>query len=195
MITPGLHAELEPLEDASRRRLSALEASVERDWPGLADARVLPWSDEPLLLLDRDRPWVVAPVERDPLARDGRTIVPGQQLRQLKELADQDLPFQRLAIAHELDPDGHVSALMPLLRSGPRTCTDEVSRTLVGPVPAHPGLVRAARALGALAGAARSTATAGLDLLLDPIIFGVVAPSWPVHGEPCLWYPLVAWRW
>ena len=41
MITPGLHAELEPLEDASRRRLSALEASVERTGAeGLALLRV-----------------------------------------------------------------------------------------------------------------------------------------------------------
>lgn len=196
MITPGAaHAELEPLEDACRRRLAALGASVERHHPGLRDARVLPWSDEPLLVLDRERPWVISPVERDPQARSGRTVVPREQLRQLRELAEQHLPFQRLAIAHELDPDGRVRALMPLLQDGPRTCTNAVARALVGPPPPHPGLARAARAAGALVGAARSSAAAGLDLLLDPIIFGVISPSWPVHGELCLWFPVVAWRW
>jgi hypothetical protein len=195
MITSDVRTELDSLEEASRRRLVALETQVERDWPELRHVRVLPWSDEPFLALDRGRPWLIGPIERDPLAQNGRTVLPGKQLRQLKDLAELDLPFQRLAIAHELDPEGKARALMPLLAGGPRTCTDEVARDLVGPLPAHPRLTRVAQTIGALAGAARSTATAGLDLLLDPIIFGVVAPSWPVHGEPGLWYPLVAWRW
>jgi hypothetical protein len=37
-------------------------------------------------------------------------------------------------------------------------------------------------------------AIADLDLL-DPIIFAIVAPTPPVHGQPCLWVPCCAWRW
>jgi hypothetical protein len=114
---------------------------------------------------------------------------------QLRRIAQLDLPFQRLAIAHELNPSGPVSALVPLLADGPRVCTDELARALVGPLQPHPGLAQAAQVVGSLVGAATATATSALDLLLDPIIFGVVAPSSPAHGDVSLWYPLVAWRW
>ncbi len=35
----------------------------------------------------------------------------------------------------------------------------------------------------------------GLDVLLDPIVFGVVTPTTPRPGEPSLWFPLVGWWW
>ena len=195
MLAPDVRTKPGLPDDPTRRRLADLAARVERDWSDARRARVLPWSDEPFLTVDRGRPWVVTPVERDPLARNGRTIVPDEQLRQLERLAQLGLPFQRLAIAHELEPTGPVSALVPLLANGPRICTDEVARALVGPLPPHPGLAQAARVVDSLVGAARTTAASALDLLLDPIIFGVVAPSSPAHGELSLWYPLVAWRW
>lgn len=195
MLAPNVGSIPVSPEDAAWHRLAELAAQMERDWPDLRKADVHPWSDVPVVALDRGRPWLVAPVERDPLARNGRTVVPAPQLRQLERIAQRNVPFQRLAIAHELDPAGPASTLVPLLANGPRTCTDDVARALVGPLPPHPGLARAARVIGSLVGAATATARTALDLLLDPIIFGVVAPSSPAHGELSLWYPLVAWRW
>jgi hypothetical protein len=43
-----------------------------------------------------------------------------------------------------------------------------------------------------------ATSAVGINAIvsvLDPIIFGVIAPTPPRHGQLCLWYPLVAWRW
>jgi hypothetical protein len=42
---------------------------------------------------------------------------------------------------------------------------------------------------------ATSTVPTRVWVLLDPIIFGVIAPTPPQHGQLCLWYPLTAWRW
>jgi hypothetical protein len=106
------------------------------------------------------------------------------------------VPFQRLAIAHELDPQGPVRELLPALRNGPKTCTDEVARTLVGGVPEHPGVTRAVQALDVLVcGATSAVPDRVWNALLDPIIFGIIGPTPPCHGQLCLWYPLAAWRW
>jgi hypothetical protein len=121
--------------------------------------------------------------------------VPRAQRRALAALAAQGVPFERIAIAHELDPLGPVRLLVPALCDGPRTCTPIVARQVAGPLPAHPGLARMSRAFGRLAGATISAGSAAAALLLDPIVFGVVAPDRLDHGAPALWYPLVAWRW
>jgi len=192
-----LHTRLGPdhLRAVEGAGLAALDTALHHRWPVLRRPLVLPWTDGPLLALDGDRPWLVAPVGHDPYTRGGRTVVPRAQRRALGGLAAQGVPFQRIAIAHELDPAGPVQALLPALKDGPRTCTASVARQVAGPLPAHPGLVRATRALGALAGAMTSAVSASAQALLDPIVFGVVAQDRPAHGEPALWYPLVAWRW
>jgi hypothetical protein len=156
---------------------------------------ILPWSEQPVLGLDRGRPWLYGPVERDPMALGGRTVVPGRQLRELRALAGRGLPFQRIAIAHELAPDGPVAQLLPVVDHGPRTCSDEVARALVGPVPPHPALAGTLRVIDrALRGAGRATAAA-TDLVLDPIVFGVLGRTPLRDGQVCLWVPMVAWRW
>jgi hypothetical protein len=180
---------------ASLPGLAELAADLHRMWPELPKPLALHWTDVPVLALDRGRPWLYGPIERDPLARNGRTVVPRAQLRQLARLAARGLPIQRLALAHELDPGGPVGDLMSLLDGNPRTCTDEVARELVGPLPAHPGVVRAVRLVDALVGGTVRAAADGFELLLDPIIFGVIGATRPTHGEICLWIPLVAWRW
>lgn len=180
----------------ARLGLTELEQSLRRDWPALPRPLVLPWSEEPLVTLDQGAPWLYGPIERDPLAtRGGHTVVPRTQLRRLARLAESDLPFQRLAIAHELDREGAVRGLLPALRHGPRTCTDAVARELVGPLRAHPHLTRAAATLDTLMGGAAAGLAGAVEFLLDPIIFGVIAPRGLAHAEPALWYPLVAWRW
>lgn len=171
---------------------------IQRRWPNLPDPIMLEWSESPVVGIDRSGvPWIFGPVERDPLRGSrGATVVPRQQLARLKQVADSGVPFQRLATAHELDPDGVVRQLLPDLENGARTCTDGLARALVGEVPAHPGVVRAVRALDAAVGGATSALPRKLlTALLDPIIFGIIAPAPLRHGELCLWYPLVAWRW
>jgi hypothetical protein len=178
--------------------LARLSRQVEVRWPDLPPPLALDWTETPLIAVDRSSvPWVIGPAERDPV-RDsrGHTVLPRQQRVKLKRIAELGIPFQRLAIAHELDPDGPVKQLLPALREGPRRCTDVVARALVGGVPAHPGTSRAIRALESPIRATTSTAPIRvLSTILDPIIFGIIAPTAPLHGEPCLWYPLVAWRW
>lgn len=175
--------------------LADLAERLRRTLPELGRPLARPWTEEPTLLLDRGRPWLVGPVERDPHRRDGRTVMPREQIRRLATLAERQLPVRRLAIAHELDRDGPVRALLPELRRGSRACTDEVARLVTGPAPPHPGVRRTVRVLdGLVGGAARATAAA-VEELLDPILFAIAAPDAPESGSVCLWYPISVWRW
>jgi hypothetical protein len=193
-----LLSQSQSLEGRSNPELAELSVQVEERWPDLPPPFVMEWTETALVFVDRSGvPWVIGSAERDPL-RDsrGRTVVPRRQRARLKRIAELGIPFKRLAIAHELDVDGSVKDFLPALREGPRLCTDEVARALVGGVPAHPATSRAIRALESPIRAATSTAPIRvLSTVLDPIIFGIIAPTAPRHGEPCLWYPLVAWRW
>jgi len=147
------------------------------------------WTEQPVVLLDKGRPWLYGPIERDPLmTARGRVTLPRREIIRLRALATRDLPFQRIAVAHELDPDGPVAALTPMLGDGPRACTDPVARALVGPQPVHPLVHRAVRMFDAMARGAAEKA-------LDPILFGVLGAPDLAHGRPALFYPLVAWRW
>jgi hypothetical protein len=114
----------------------------------------------------------------------------------LKQIAALDVPFQRLAIAHELNPEGPVRHLLPELKTRPLIVTDELARALVGGIPEHPGVIRAVQALDVLVCGATSVVPDRVwSALLDPIIFGITAPTPPRQGQLCLWYPLAAWRW
>jgi hypothetical protein len=186
------------LDSAARDELTRVAVALDRRWPQLPPPIVLPWSDQPVVARDRDSVWLWGPAARDPLAgRDGETVVPRRQRQELARIAAEGTAFDAVAVAHELDPDGPARRLLPLLHDGPRTCTDEVARELVGPVPAHPRVARAAGTLGALVRSGPALARVGgvLDRLLDPVVFGVVAPRGLVHGTPAVFQPLVAWRW
>jgi hypothetical protein len=175
-----------------------LSVQINQRWPSLPAPLLLPWTETPLVSIDRsDVPWIIGPAERDPLqSTRGRTVIPYKQRAQLKRIAKLGIPFQRLAIAHELDPEGPVRQLLPALRTQPQPCTDEVARALVGEVPAHPGVTRAVIVLdAAVSGTSSALGINAVVSVLDPIIFGVIAPTPPRHGQLCLWYPLVAWRW
>jgi hypothetical protein len=187
------------LDAAASAELADLEARFRAAFPSLQRPLRWVWSDDPLLVLDRERPWLVTPLSRDPQARGGRPILPREQRRQLTELARLAVPFDAVATAHELDTTGPAAQLVPMLRAGPRRCTDELAHELVDPVPPDPRVERAAGVLGSLAGAAvgslAGAVTTAADVLLDPILFGVVAPARLTHGQPCLLYPLVVWIW
>ena len=188
-----------PPEVRDYPELAELSVQINQQWPSLPAPVPLVWTEIPLVSIDSSGvPWVIAPTERDPLGTTrGGTVIPRKQRRSLKRIDKLGVPFQRLAIAHELDPEGPVRLLLPELNQGSRTCTDADARTLVGDVPAHPGVVKAVDALDVMVCGATTVVPAQVwDRLLDPIIFGVIAPTPPPrHGRLCLWYPLVAWRW
>lgn len=177
--------------------LAAQAVSLREQWPSLPEPLLWHWSDEPLLTLDRGRPWVLAPADRDPAAVHGRSVVPRARVRDLAAVADLGVPVNRIAIAHELDPAGAVAGLLPVLAYGPRTCTDEVARAVVDPVPPPPALRRLGGAVDRVIRHGRRAAETAVDLLLDPIVFGVVGPDGrrPAHGELSIFLPLTAWRW
>lgn len=185
------------LDAGTREELTRIAGGLQRQWPQLPASIVLPCSEHPIVGLDGDSPWVWAQAPADPQREpDGIAVVPRDRRRQLRRIAAAGSQFDAVAVAHELDVNGPVRSLLPELRNGPRTCTDEVARTLVGPVPQHPGVARAAGMLDALFGGdALAWAGNALDLLLDPIVFGVVAPFGLTDGAPGVYQPLVAWRW
>jgi hypothetical protein len=176
-------------------RARPVDAALRRRWPELPEPIVLPWSEHPVIALDGDKPWLYAPVERDPLTTArGHTILPRREIRRLRRMAALDVPFERLVIAHELDPRGAVGGLLPELRRGPRTCTPLVARAVVGPQPGHPAVRRTAAAIDAFV--RRGVAAAdGATALLDPIVLAAVGLPGLTHGLPALCYPLAAWRW
>ena len=177
--------------------LAELSVQINQMWPSHPEALPLTWTETPLVSIDRSGvPWVIGPAEHDPLTAGGCTVIPQKQRAQLKGIAKLGVPFQRLAIAHELDPHGPVRQLLPALRTQPQPCTNEMARALVGKVPAHPGVTRAVTVLdAAVSGATSAVGINAVVSVLDPIIFGVIAAAPPRHGHLCLWYPLVAWRW
>jgi hypothetical protein len=174
--------------------LARLDAELTECWADLPRPIVVEWSEAPVLTLNRGTPWLLGPAERDPLRnRMGKPILPRQQRTKLERIRSTGVRFDRIAIAHELDPTGPVRPLLALLEQGPQPCTDNVAGLVVGQTPPHPGLYRAVRAIDSMCRG--PAATRVLDRLLDPIVFGVVAPGTPRDGNPSLWYPLVVWRW
>jgi hypothetical protein len=195
---------LEPKSKSDRlttMRLRLRHAQIAAADPELRPT-LAPWIDLPLIALQHGRPWLIAPAERDPLRTpDGRFVIPSRPLAELRRLSATGVQFDQIAIAHELNQQGPVRDLIPLLLDGPRICTAEVARQLVGPVPPHPRVARLAEVMDRCAGdivARAGSAAAGCisTLVHDPIIFGVVGCRGALAaGDAALWYPLTAWAW
>lgn len=185
------------LDPRTRADLDRVIAELEGQFPQLPSPVAGVWSADPLLVDDHGTPWLISPAGRDPLfGPGGPAVLPRRPRRELCRIRAAGHRFDAVAIAHELDAAGPAGALLPLLRDGPRPCTDAVARELVGPVPPHPVLARAVGILDALVGGdAWAWAGEALERILDPIVFGVVAPHGLAHRTPVVFQPLVAWRW
>ena len=186
------------LDRKTRAELARLDVYLHWVSPALPAPMTLNWSDRPVVALDQGSPWIYGPVERDPLRGSrGGAVLPHRVQARLGRIATLGVPFQRLAIGHELDREGPVGDHLPKLEEGPRTFTDDEARELVGEVPPHPGVARAVRVIAAAIGGARLADRVPVSLAraVLTIIFGVIAPQPPRHGDLCLWYPLAAWRW
>jgi hypothetical protein len=93
------------------------------------------------------------------------------------------------------DPAGAVRWLLPVLREGPRTCTDAVAGAVVGPPPPHPVVRRAGRMLDGLVRRTTVAAVGTAERLLDPILFGIIGLPGTTDGDLALWFPIAAWTW
>ena len=107
--------------------------------PQLAPPATVRWSARPVAGLDRATPWLWGPADRDPLLGPGGPADTAPPAAELRRIVAAGARFDAVGVAHELDPDGPVRPLLPLLADGPRTCSDEVARELVGPVRRAPG--------------------------------------------------------
>ena len=190
-----------PDSDRSTMLIRLAESLADRH-PVLPEAHVLRWHDDPVVMHEDDgRMWLACPSERDPLlGGSGPRVIPSDQLRLLRQVATKGPRFDAILIAHELDPDGPAGLVRSQLLDGPRTCDDDIARVLLGPAPAHPGVVRAAGLLDTAAQFLTARIPAGVavqiaDRLLDPMVIGIVAPPKPRNGALCLGYVLTAWRW
>jgi hypothetical protein len=177
--------------------LDQLEGRLQQRWPVLPTPVVLEWSDDLVVALDRqETAWLYGPAERDPSATSGGTVIPFGQRSRLRKIAALGVPFQRLAIAHELDRTRQLQDLLEELAAGPRRCSAELAQELVGQTPPHPLVAGTVRVLDDVLGSPGSAISSMVSsVMLDPILFGIIAPTPPRDGQLCLWYPLAAWRW
>ena len=170
--------------------------------PVLAD-----WQDGHRLVVDKGVPWVFGPLEIDPLLdRRGGMPLPDDVTAQLTQLSEAGAAFDRIVVAHELDPDGPASRHaddvpawgLPISSVDARryvTRPRASERSLDSAGALDDRLRRAGRLSRRIAETAAIVAVAPLGVL-DPIVFGVNGVvGQPRDGEPAIFYPLVAWRW
>ncbi len=180
-------------------------ATVRQMAPFLPDPTLAAWDESPRLYRSKQEPWLLLPAEHDPMRTlKGQVAIPQRCLAELHRIADRGVEFDRLAVAHELDPKVVPGHLNPVLDGAGVRCTHEVARHLVGTITPPP--VAGRRMAAALdktvdalsrgsAAAAAAPFTASLGAL-DPIIFGVLGEAGPpAAGEPAYWFVLTAWRW
>lgn len=169
--------------------------------PFLPAPPLIPWSEDPRIFVDRSRPWMVVPAERDPLrTAKGGVVIPRDASAQLHRVARTGARFDRIAIAHELAAGALPSEFTTVVGPAGMTCDDDAAAALVGTkAPAPQRLVRRARRLDRLVEClANGTTTAiggAVGSLVDPIVFGVAAACGdPEPGETVLFFPLAAWK-
>lgn len=191
------------LDEAEQAAAVKVDAGVRKLAPKLRPAHIATWREAPVLSRDRGGPWVLVPLELDPLRTPGGGYpLPGEVSKELASIAATGVDFHRLAVAHEVSESSTVQRL--LAKAGPAgvVITARQAASVIGKVPAPPELRSKVAGFddkirGLVSGAAQGLASAAaLPFMLDPIIFGVLGVSGPPRdGRPALYYPLAAWEW
>lgn len=198
----------QPLTQKDAAIAVRIDQTMRAKLPKLPNPLVASWDEGQRLVVSRGEPWIVGPLEIDPyLTKAGGYPFPTAVTEQLQRISLGGARFHRIAIAHEVDPHGPVTALLPKLTRHGLPITPKDTKSFLGKPPAaeKPKDLVATfdKALKKAIGAAKTGATAagaaaaGIgDALLDPIVFGVVGVHGaPKTGDPAIYYPLAAWIW
>ncbi len=177
-------------------------APVRKAAPQLGDPLLAEWDEKARLMEDRSEPWLLVPADRDPLRTlKGDVVIPDRARADLHAVLAAGVEFDRVAIAHELDPSGPVARMREHFATGPVTCDGAVAKLVVGAVSPPRKTVATANLLDKVVGGAALAGSVLVNALpagggLDPIVFGVLGPDGPpANGQICAWFALAAWRW
>lgn len=196
-----------PLTNAEQTLALRRDAALRRSAPDLEPATIASWNDHPVLFRDRTQPWILLPIELDPLTtKGGGYPFPRDVATELARVAKSGATFDRICVAHELGATSGADQLLATSTSGQMVLTPKDARHLIGTtVPATPALAEKGKGLdrrlsglvaGSISAAASAAEAIGSMVPLDPIVFGVVGVEDPPReGLPALYYPLAAWTW
>jgi hypothetical protein len=146
--------------------------------------------------------WLIFPMGKDPIYRQGNFPVPRKVLKHLRSVDGSGANFDALYIAHELPKNlikqSDETAILRAIAPAPPRDVAELSAklgrisvgTLLGAfnIP-WMEVAKTGLALGAV------VATAPL-LILDPVIFGAITLRRPARvGDPSFFFILASWEW
>lgn len=196
-----------PLRADLWERALANDRELRTRVPSLRKPVLGDWQDNHRLVVDQGVPWIFGPLEIDPLlSRRGGMPLPDEIAAELRALSDAGATFERILVAHEVDPSGPVARLADDVPPwGVALSSADARRCVTRPSPSQrsregadtlDGRVRRAGRVGRRIAETAAVVAAAPLAVLDPIVFGVngiVGP--PRHDEPAVFYPLAAWRW
>jgi hypothetical protein len=161
----------------------------------------------PLLTTYQESPWVVCPLDDDPLFKSGKFPIPRARRRDLQRLSRAGVTMDELFVAHELVPETVAKSVGTPAPGSVMPLTPHQVELVVD----HPGPSRSTRRFtdtsgriaravsdGAIAaGSAAAVGAGALALLpfavIDPIIFG--ARRLPHDPQRAVVFELVRWDW
>lgn len=199
-----------PLQKDQCAMAIEIDKTMRAKLPALPNPIVASWQEALRLVIDRGQPWIIGPLDNDPyLTKAGGYPLPAEVAEQLHAISARGARFHRIAIAHEVNPNGAVAGLLPKARHGGLALTPQQAKACLGPAPAAEKSKQLAAAMDKsirkmLRAAAKGSAAVGAALaapilapmMLDPIVFGVVGMGGtPMIDRPAIYYPLAAWKW
>jgi hypothetical protein len=193
-----------PLRQKHAAMAIAIDQTMRAKLPVLPNPLVASWDERQRLVIDRSEPWIIGPLEIDPyLTKAGGYPFPARVADQLQRISAGGARFHRIAIAHEVDRNEAVAALLPKMTPAGLPITPQEAKACLGRLPSaqKPKQLAAAmdKAVKNVIGCAVGATTAVLAapaMMLDPIVFGVIGiGGQPRTGEPAVYYPLAAWKW
>ena len=109
---------VKPLQETEVAKAISIDQAMRAKLPALPNPIVASWDERHRLMMSRGELWIIGPLELDPyLNKSGGYPFPDGVTDQLRRISQGGARFHRIAIAHEVDPKGSVSTLLPKLRS------------------------------------------------------------------------------